>query len=566
MRVALVLLLSLPVLAQRTPAWPTTPANCKVDGQVVNSVTNQPVAGAVVTLYNKHAQRWKDGSISYTDTTIRPPEQAPQDNPQSVTTDDEGRFSFAGLEPGGYVMAASKASYLLTPYKPFNMASGGIIQLEPDAEAHGLVIRLKPENVLSGHIFGAGGAPLAGVRVALSKYLAGSQGRQLFEMAAAVTNERGEYRLGGVAPDRYYLRAAPLSRGRPNRDSGASGGSQYLAIFYPASQAIGGAQQVELSEGQELNNLDMSLPQGPAPGIRGTIAAMDGALPFSVDATSKEFGQVEGVLQRMDSGLFTFEIPGLNSGTYYVHARARKAGLVYEAWVNVDVDSAGRSGVELRPAPPVDIHGHVELEGVTGAKLSRLKLALDNSYSVGYDRSLNSNGIAIPVLDDGTFTLQGVGPAVYRITPINTLGGYLRAVHLGGDDITETGLDLTHGAPSGDLELSLSPGGGTIRGLVVDEKGNGAAGALIALLPMSRPADPQRVRELSKLTAPDLQGHYAFSGIPPGSYRLLAWKVGVADGRTVLYDADYLLPFEASARIVQIVPFAHETVQLQAIP
>src|ERR1035438_915868 len=94
MRVALVLLLSLPVLAQRTPSWPTTPANCKVDGQVVNSVTNQPVAGAVVTLYNKHAQRSKDGVISVTDTGIRPPEDAPQDNPQSVTADDQGRFAF----------------------------------------------------------------------------------------------------------------------------------------------------------------------------------------------------------------------------------------------------------------------------------------------------------------------------------------------------------------------------------------------------------------------------------------------------------------------------------------
>jgi hypothetical protein len=84
---------------------------------------------------------------------------------------------------------------------------------------------------------------------------------------------------------------------------------------------------------------------------------------------------------------------------------------------------------------------------------------------------------------------------------------------------------------------------------------------------MSRPGDdPQRAPESSKLTFPDLQGHYAFGGIPPWSYRLLGWKVGVADGKTVVYDADYLQPFEAQARIVQIVPLAHETIQLQAIP
>jgi hypothetical protein len=170
------------------------------------------------------------------------------------------------------------------------------------------------------------------------------------------------------------------------------------------------------------------------------------------------------------------------------------------------------------------------------------------------------------VQDDGAFALTGVPPAVYRITPIYTLGGYLQAVRMGGADITETGLDLTHGGPPGDLQLLLSPGAGTIQGPVLDENGKGAVGALIALLPVSRPADPQRARESSKLTVPDLQGRYTFSGIPPGSYRLLAWKAGVADGKTVLYDADYLQPFETQARIVQIVPFAHETVPLQAIP
>lgn len=57
-----------------------------------------------------------------------------------------------------------------------------------------------------------------------------------------------------------------------------------------------------------------------------------------------------------------------------------------------------------------------------------------------------------------------------------------------------------------------------------------------------------------------------FVGIAPGSYRLLAWKLGVADGNTVLYDPDFLKPYEARARIVQVAPSSRETVQLQAIP
>jgi len=66
--------------AQDRPAWPNSPANCKVDGQVLDAITGRPVAGAVVTMYNKHARRWI------------------------------------------YVLGADKQTYLRTPYKPFRRA------------------------------------------------------------------------------------------------------------------------------------------------------------------------------------------------------------------------------------------------------------------------------------------------------------------------------------------------------------------------------------------------------------------------------------------------------------
>ena len=81
MRILLVLFLSVPLAAQQhTPAWPTSPANCNVDGQVLDSVTSMPVAGAAVTIYNKHAYR-VDGTIATTGAGVRPPEEVPEDDP-----------------------------------------------------------------------------------------------------------------------------------------------------------------------------------------------------------------------------------------------------------------------------------------------------------------------------------------------------------------------------------------------------------------------------------------------------------------------------------------------------
>jgi len=552
-RILLVLFLSVPLAAQQhTPAWPTSPANCNVDGQVLDSVTSMPVAGAAVTIYNKHAYR-VDGTIATTGAGVRPPEEVPEDDPRSVTSGDNGRFSFAGLEPGIYVMAASKEAYLRSRYMTPNPAFAGTIRLEPGADAHDLPIRLRPQSLLAGHIRGAGGAPLAGARVSLAKLVIGQQGRAMSIQASGVTNQRGEYRIPGLEPDEYYVRAEPPSR-RPNPDAGA--GPLYLIAFYPGTETIGDAHQVKLSEGQQLEDLDMTLPQRQGASIQGTVAAADGAIPNSVFATSKEFGDVAGTVGRTDDGRFTFEVGGLPPGAYWLHAGAIKAGRTYDAWMPVDLDWSGRKGIELRPAPSVDLHGHVEVDGPIGGKLSKLELDLDNSYS---------SRIGIRLQDDGTFTLIRVPAAVYRITPQYTYHGYLRAVRMGGIDITETGLDLTHGAPSGDLELSFSTASGTVRGEVVDEKGNPATDSMIALLPAVLPADPQRARASSRFTYPDVRGGYGFIGIAPGSYRLLAWKQSAANQNAVLYDPEYLKRFEAQGHAVQIGPNSNETIQLQVI-
>lgn len=538
-----IFLLSLGVSAQHTPAWPTSPADCVVDGQVVNSITKLPVPGAVVTIYNKHAFRTNDGTIAITDTSIRRPEAAPQDDPRSVTTDEDGQFSFTAVEPGIYVMAAAKESFLRTPYNPYNPTSGGTIQLEPGGAAHGLVIRLRPESVVTGHLRDAGGAPVRGATVALSQYVVGQQGRQLVTRMSGPTNDRGEYKLSGFDADKYYVRA--VATGAP-------------MVFYPNSLTPEGARQIDITEGNQVNDIDIVIPPHRGATIQGTIAAVDGLTPMSVTATSREFGTMLGTLSPATHGRDAFEIAGLRPGDYWLHALAVKDGRSYDTWTQIVVDEKGRSGIELQPAPPADIHGRIEVDGMAGVKLSGLRLALDNSYSVDYQ------GIPIPVKEDGTFSMSGIPAAVYRITPLYTSSAFLRGMRLGDADITEKGLDLTHGSPPGELTVLLSAGG-SIRGIVRDESGNGAAGALIALLPLDRPTDPQRARELSKLTFPDTHGAYAFIGVPPGSYRLFAWKNGIADGKTVLYNADYVKPFEAQSRTIEIAPNARQTVDLQAM-
>ena len=89
------LLLALPATPQteqHTPAWPTTPANCKVDGQVVHSLTGVPVPGAVVKLKDLHAWRTKDGHLALYGTFAQAKGETKPETPLTTIADEQGRF------------------------------------------------------------------------------------------------------------------------------------------------------------------------------------------------------------------------------------------------------------------------------------------------------------------------------------------------------------------------------------------------------------------------------------------------------------------------------------------
>lgn len=151
-----------------------------LSGRVVDAVTSEPVREANVMLYGFGAGA----------------------GVRSVMTDASGQFLASELPAGTYHVQALHQNYP----GPLGLPQGGVpAEVLPGKEAKGITVSLSPPGVISGRVLDDGGEPLANCSLML---LQSQMGRVPVQSSAfGQTNDKGEFRLAPVAPDRYVLQA-----------------------------------------------------------------------------------------------------------------------------------------------------------------------------------------------------------------------------------------------------------------------------------------------------------------------------------------------------------------------
>ncbi|HMC59921.1 MAG TPA: carboxypeptidase-like regulatory domain-containing protein, partial [Candidatus Solibacter sp.] len=163
------------------------------------------------------------------------------------------------------------------------------------------------------------------------------------------------------------------------------------------------------------------------------------------------------------------------------------------------------------------------------------------------------------VTEDGAFGFRDVEPDVFHVNVGLPDELYLKSVSWSTADVMESGLDLSAGAPGTDLEIVVSANGGQIDGKVEDEDSDPVDHALVTLVPPGA----RRNRNFFKSVRTTPDGHFTFTGVAPGTYKLLAWDD--VDVNAVLYDPDFLRPFETAGQSIQIVEGARQSATLKLI-
>jgi hypothetical protein len=161
-----------------------------------------------------------------------------------------------------------------------------------------------------------------------------------------------------------------------------------------------------------------------------------------------------------------------------------------------------------------------------------------------------SNDVYSP-FPNGRLTLDLVA-GDYRIDLIRNEDMYVKSMRLGAVDVLAEGL---HVPPASDaqLEVVVATNPGSVQGRVT------GTGATVVLVP-----DPARrgQRALYKVAQPGGSGEFAFQKVPPGDYKVFAWR---EENGGPWLDPEYIRLYEDRATPVR-VEMGKQSIVERAIP
>jgi protocatechuate 3,4-dioxygenase beta subunit len=429
---------------QRLPALP--PAT----GRVVEDATGAPLPNARVTI---------------TASGVGVP---------VVLTTEDGGFSLP--VPAEHVgIVATKAGY----QKGQTVARGDGAPVE---------IRLRRSAAIEGRVMDEFGDPVVGMPVTVDRFE--TVGRQAL-VARTETDDRGEYRIGGLAADTFAVSVMTSTwtviEPRPGR-TGVQ--QQSEPLFFPGVSGASDAQPIVLTPGSDLSGVDFVVPAN-----HGLPDSLLSSLGVNVTAG------------------FGFATAG--SGT----TTGRSINMTF-------------AGLDPRTPPP-EGKGVVRGQVLSaGRPLARAEVRLS---SVSPSRANANQGARSD--SDGRFEFRDVPAGTVRVTALKP--GYFSDERLAGQQNPVPIFELAESEVHEGVEIRLAPWA-SIEGRVVDERGEPIADAIVRLL-HPRYEDGQRRLVSVDIHAPltDDRGHYRLYGIPPGQYLVSATVGDVSTGELPGYGRGY---------------------------
>ena len=473
--------------------------------------------------------------------------------------DDNAHFVFDRLEPSLYRLFAGKQGYFSDSRKA---SMQPVVELAANAEVKDVIVRLMPLGVISGRIVDESNEPVRGVEVrllALDYY----RGRQtLSTMNSAVSDDRGGYRIFDIRPGSYYL----LAEFNLNKDlnktlaivppKGSALDIAYPPIFYPSTSDMPQAQKMMVNPGDELH-ADFALVPMQAVSIQGRVVNGLTNRPITKPNVAAYWGENTAVMARtaelaeQENG---FEIRGIGPGTYTLRTTFSDDGENFTDERTVEVTSQGIKNLVIAGLPDFEVTGHVRLENARlpawypSVEFASVGPKVGSIFRVGTNRGdLQFNGKLHP------------GDHYKVNVPNLPQDFYLKSVKVSGREVPNT--DLVIGGRRAELDLLVSPAGGHIEGMALNDRKEPVSGSYLLLVPDF--SDKINVDAIRTMRA-DSKGKFVLRGLAPGLYRLFAFED--IEINEILNQPDLLKNYEATAQAVRVEEGGKYTVEVKPIP
>lgn len=463
-------------------AQTTQPAG--ISGTVTNSVTGEPVLRAHVMVACSSDDRQ-------------------QGQTYGALTNEKGAFSIIPLPPRSCWLNVERVGFVA-------LRNGANVSFSSGTHKEGLKLQLTPTGAITGRVVNAAGEPVQGVNVYAE--MSGNS-------SSAISDDKGEFRIGGLSPGKYRVRAEPQSMPLPPeiRSDGSTEQQHDAATYYPDSLSAKTAQRLEVKGGAEVSGVEIKLVRTPIILVSGTVTGMPAGLK-GVMVNARPSGQAA-----MVGADGRFSIWRLDPGKYTLQAQ-RWGGQprLMSAPVEIEVTASNIDNLELRIVPPSEISGQLRFDdeqargpmkpparpGGTGPPPPPPQPRRVGLQSLDQGNGQMANAM---VADDDSFTLEKVQPARYRVI-VNGVSGYVRSVRAGETEVDGDILDVRNGS-QGPLTVTVSSNFCEVSGTVSDTKGPVADATVI----VSSVEDPSNIQ----IVHTDSAGSYKFR-VAPGKYKLAA--------------------------------------------
>ncbi|HYL12056.1 MAG TPA: carboxypeptidase regulatory-like domain-containing protein [Terriglobales bacterium] len=540
------LAVGLSLLAQTSVSSPDKKADehpaspCLVAGRVVTAAEGNPLKSARVALVPERSR---------SDTRI-----------YAATSDGDGLFVLKDVAPGRYQFFATHTGFVDQQYQATGSDGGALLALKPGQKISDVLFRMTLAAVISGRVNNEDGEAMVRARVeALRRPTEeeteeenpfASRKQRLLPLASAQTDDRGQYRIFGLKPGDYYLRATDSFEPDNGMSIGQDYwvrqylGTEYAPVYYPGVAQVGQAEALSLKPGSEVQ-ADFSMQRVKVVDVAGHVVGPDGPAKDTwvmLEASGEDDFSSNRQDTTDEKGAFKFK--GIPPGSYAIVVYQRREGIMTgQARQKIEVGGENIEALTIPLGGGATFRGRITTAGAGSVSWDRLGV---NLSPVEEGEQLGGHG---RVKQDGTFEITSVpdGNYAFYVWGLER-DWYVKSARLGPDDILEKGLQVEKGASGGRIEVVVSSASAQVEGAVTDGD-QAMIGAHVRIMP--DPDTPyNRFRSRSATT--DQTGHFLMAGLAPGKYRVSA-RSPASPGS---------IPLKSDPQIVTLSERDHTTVDL----
>lgn len=495
-------------------AMPTGTA--RITGRVVVADTGTPIRRAQISLNSR------DAGFN-----------------RNVATDSEGRYELTGLPAGRYRLYVSKAGFVALEYgqarpfeagKPLDIVAGQVLEK--------IDFSLPRGSAITGRITDEFGDPVTDVQVEAMRYQFVNGERQLVNAGRiAQTDDLGAYRIFGLMPGDYVVRASMRPNMPPGPRSADTDATGYPGTYYPGVTDVTQAQTVTAMLGQEVASIGFSLVPARLSRISGTVMGSNGQPLAGAMVMIRTRGSNALAALRMNmignaGGQVrqdgTFQLTNVPPGDYTLDVQQRPRTMqnlqdldaLQLEFASMPISVSGDiDNLTIVTSPGVTVVGRVVYQGQAPPKQNLQITAVPPAGGpspIGALISAKALGGG-RVNQNGAFELRGIaGPQLIRVQALPA-GWALKSITIDGADITDAPYDFKPGVNVSGLVVTLTDRLSEITGNVRDARGQAVMDYVLVAFPEDAKLWGPQSRYV-QTTRPNQNGTFSIKGLPPGRY------------------------------------------------